>query len=328
MLDLNAYGRLHLRRSVSANVLSGDHVQVERRPASAVTPISRPASSPRVVEPTRTRPRTRYYVSQEAALLAASRDIASSSRAVLGNRAPEQSTPVAEPTALADELSILLNEDIDFHSPASSTIEVSAPVSVTLQTPLTPSLYGVAQTQGRAPSTPAAASLPLGISTSATCSEMPQNVAVTRELAHTSPYTSASQQIPNPHSTFIAAGNRQLMAPLPSLFSVRSHSTSTAPLQLASAPMPPPSISSAAMKTYDILHAPSACSQMSPVTNSDHMPLGSNVPSSIRIQPLIGASSLPYQYLLQRSAMLVMLFMLSINPLLNPLVRKHRCYKP
>jgi hypothetical protein len=94
--------RPHLHRSVSANVLSGDDVQVERRPASAVTPVSSPASSPRAVEPTRTRPRTRYYVSQETALLAASRDIASSSRAVLGNRVPEQSTPVAEPTALGD----------------------------------------------------------------------------------------------------------------------------------------------------------------------------------------------------------------------------------
>jgi hypothetical protein len=77
--------RPHLRRSVSANVLSGDHVQVEHRPASAVTPVSSPASSPSAVEPTRTRPRTRCYVSQETALLAASRDIASSSRAVLGN---------------------------------------------------------------------------------------------------------------------------------------------------------------------------------------------------------------------------------------------------
>jgi hypothetical protein len=104
-------------------------VQVEHRPASAVTPVSSPASSPRAVEPTR----TRYYVSQEGALLAASHDIASSSRAVLGNRAPEHSTPVAEPTALGDELSVLVNEDIDFHSPASSTIEASAPVSATQQ---------------------------------------------------------------------------------------------------------------------------------------------------------------------------------------------------
>jgi hypothetical protein len=122
-----AVSRPQLRRSVSANVLSGDHVQVQNRLASAVTPVSNPASSPRAVEPTQTRPRTRYYAMQEAELLAASRDIASLSRAVLGNRAPEQSTPVAGPTALADELSVLVNEDIDFHSPASSTIEASVP---------------------------------------------------------------------------------------------------------------------------------------------------------------------------------------------------------
>jgi hypothetical protein len=215
---------------------SGDHVQVGRRPASAATPVSSPASSPTAVEPTRTRPRTRYCVSQEAALLAAARDITTSSRAVLGNRAPEQRTTVVEPTALADELSVLVNEDIDLH-----------PVPLRHHFPqLIPSLYGVAQTQGRAPSTPAATSLPLRICTSTSGSEMPQDVAVTGELVYTSPYTSASQQIPNPNSISIAPGNRQLMAPLPSLFSVRSHSTSLAPLHLASAPMPPTAISSAA----------------------------------------------------------------------------------
>jgi hypothetical protein len=207
-------------------------------------------------------------VSQEAALLAASRDIASSSRAVLGNRAPEQSTPVAEPTALGDDLCALVNEDIDFHSPASSTIEASAPVSVTQQTPLTPSLYGVAQTQGRAPSTPAPASLPLGISSSSTPSEMPQNVAVTGGLAHTSPYPSASQQIPNPNIISFTAANRQHMAPLPSLFSVRSHSTSSAPLRLASAPMPPTAISSAATLPAVNLPVPSASASMPPVSSS------------------------------------------------------------
>jgi hypothetical protein len=65
----------------------------------------------------------------------------------------DKAHPLQNRPHLGDELSVLLNGDIDLHSPASSTNEASAPVSVTQQTPLAPCLYGVAQTQGRAPNT-------------------------------------------------------------------------------------------------------------------------------------------------------------------------------
>jgi hypothetical protein len=126
---------------------------------------------------------------------------------------------------------------------------------------------------------------------------MPQDVAVTGELVCTSPYTSASQQIPNPNSISIAPGNRQLMAPLPSLFSVRSHSTSLAPLQLASAPMPPSAISSAATLPAVNLRVLSASATMPPVSTSANVPHGASLLPGTRGQFPIGASSLPTQNL-------------------------------
>jgi hypothetical protein len=180
--------RSHLRRSISANVLSGDRVQADSRPAATITPISSPAPSPRAVEQTRTRPRTRHYVAQEEAFLAASRNVASSSRTVLGDQTLEQSTPVAEPTALA-------NEESDFHLPVASTpTEASAPPSVTQQTPLTPSLYGVPQPQEFASSAPVAASLSLDIPASTTVSSLPQAVVATGELARVSRYNRSQQR--------------------------------------------------------------------------------------------------------------------------------------
>jgi hypothetical protein len=126
---------------------------------------------------------------------------------------------------------------------------------------------------------------------------MPQNVAVTGELAHTSPYTSASKQIPNPNTIFIAAGIRQLMAPLPSLFSVRSHSTSTAPVKLASAPMPAPAISSAATVPAITFPALTASASMPPIPSRPNFAHGASLLRGACGKFTIGASSLPTQSL-------------------------------
>jgi hypothetical protein len=57
------------------------------------------------------------------------------------------------------------------------------------------------------------------------------------------------------------------MAPLPSLFSLRSHSTSSTPVQLASAPMPHLAISSAATLLAVNVRVLSAKAPMPPVSN-------------------------------------------------------------